>query len=229
MTKRRLLAGLALLGVFGFLALGVWQLERRVWKLDLIARVDSRIHASPAALPSYAFRSGARVAAEEYRRVRVAGTYRQDAETLTQAVTERGAGFWILTPLVTTQGTVLINRGFVPTDLRNDRQSRAPAGPVTVVGLLRLPEPVGGFLRTNDPAANRWYSRDVEAIAKARRLGPVAPFFIDADASPDPKAYPVGGLTVVRFSNNHLVYALTWFALAGLCAFAAGRVLLDRR
>jgi surfeit locus 1 family protein len=94
---------------------------------------------------------------------------------------------------------------------------------------LRLPEPVGGFLRTNDPAANRWYSRDVEAIANARRLGPVAPFFIDADASPDPKAYPVGGLTVVRFSNNHLVYALTWFALAGLCAFAAGRVLLDRR
>jgi surfeit locus 1 family protein len=26
--------------------------------------------------------------------------------------------------------------------------------------------------------------------------------------------YPVAGLTVVHFPNNHLVYALTWFGLA---------------
>lgn len=155
--------------------------------------------------------------------------YRPQAETLTQAVTQRGPGFWVMTPLVTPQGTVLVNRGFIPGELRQSSEARAPGGLVSVTGLLRTPEPGGGFLRANDPAADRWYSRDVQAIARARSLGPVLPFFIDAEGSSNPNAYPAGGLTVVRFSNNHLVYAITWFALAGLCAFAAVRLLLDRR
>lgn len=49
----------------------------------------------------------------------------------------------------------------------------------------------------------------------------IAPFFIDADAAPNPGGYPIGGLTVLRFNNNHLVYALTWFALAAISAAAA--------
>ncbi|PMW08503.1 Surfeit locus 1 family protein, partial [Pseudomonas sp. GW456-11-11-14-TSB2] len=88
-----------------------------------------------------------------------------------------------------------------------------PGGTATVTGLLRLTEPKGAFLRYNDPGTNRWYSRDVSAISTARGLGPVAPYFIDADAGPAATA-PVGGLTVERFTNNHLVYGLTWFALA---------------
>jgi len=153
----------------------------------------------------------------------VAGTFDHAAETLVKAVTEQGAGFWVMTPLRTAQGVVLINRGFVPSDRRSPA-SRAPgqiAGPVTVTGLLRTAEPGGAFLRSNDPNADRWYSRDVAAIARARRLGPVAPFFVDADATPNPGGYPVGGLTVVHFPNNHLIYALTWFGLALLSAFAA--------
>jgi surfeit locus 1 family protein len=74
-------------------------------------------------------------------------------------------------------------------------------------------------LRPNKPDEGRWFSRDVAAIAKARALGPVAPFFIDAGPAPNPGGLPVGGLTVVRFRNAHLAYALTWFALAGLSIF----------
>jgi surfeit locus 1 family protein len=63
-------------------------------------------------------------------------------------------------------------------------------------------------------AADRWYSRDVAAIAAARDLSAVAPYFIDADASPVRGGLPIGGLTVTDLPNNHLVYALTWFCLA---------------
>jgi surfeit locus 1 family protein len=93
-----------------------------------------------------------------------------------------------------------------------------------VTGLLRLTEPKGGFLRANDPAADRWYSRDVEAMAAARGLTDTAPYFIDADATPNPGGLPVGGLTVVAFRNSHLVYALTWFALALMLAALTVRV-----
>jgi surfeit locus 1 family protein len=144
-----------------------------------------------------------------------------DRETLVQAVTELGPGFWVMTPLRTDDGEeILINRGFVPPEL-TDRAKRAaglPATPVTVTGLLRISEPHGGFLRANQPAQGRWYSRDVAAIAQARGLANVAPYFIDADSAPNAGGWPRGGLTVVRFPNSHLAYALTWFGMAAMSA-----------
>lgn len=218
------LAGLALTGVF--LGLGTWQVERRVWKLALIDRVEARIHAEPVPAPGREEWPGLTAASAEYRRVRLTGRFAHDRATLVQALSERGAGFWMLVPLVTDRGfTVLVNRGFVPTEAR-ERSARAagePEGEVTLTGLLRLSEPGGGFLRRNDPAADRWYSRDVAAIATARGIDgstAVAPYFVDADAAPNPGGLPMGGLTVVAFHNNHLVYALTWYALALMTAGA---------
>ena len=92
---------------------------------------------------------------------------------------------------------VLINRGFVPMDRRDPASWPPPPALAVVTGLLRVSEPGGGFLRSNAPTADRWYSRDVAAIASARKLDGAAPYFIDADASPDASALPVGGLTVV--------------------------------
>ncbi len=99
--------------------------------------------------------------------------------------------------------------------------SAAPATSVSVMGLLRVTEPKGGFLRSNDPAAQRWYSRDVEAIAASQTLGAVAPYFIDANAALDAPGQPHGGLTVIAFPNNHVVYAITWFGLGLMLAGGA--------
>ena len=216
---RRLFALVCLLLAAGFTALGVWQLERRAWKLDLIARVEARIHAPPRLLTDLSGLSDA----DAYRRVRLRGAFQNDRETLVKALTERGAGWWVMTPLRTPAGTVLVNRGFVPALYRDPATRQAPTGAVEVTGLLRASEPGGGFLRSNAPGSGRWYSRDVAAIARARGLGEVAPVFIDAVAVPG-ACYPVGGLTVVAFRNAHLVYALTWFGLAALSLAGAAIV-----
>jgi surfeit locus 1 family protein len=99
------------------------------------------------------------------------------------------------------------------------------------VGLLRFSEPGGRLLQANDPAAGRWYSRDVAALAAQQGLtGPVAPYFIDLVATPGAAPiWPRPGLTVLQFRNDHLVYALTWFALAAIMAAAIGYVVLDAR
>ncbi|QGP78673.1 SURF1 family protein [Sphingobium sp. CAP-1] len=199
---------IALILISGFGALGAWQVQRLGWKRDLIARVDARVHAAPVPAPAVASK------ADEYRRVTLSGTFLHDKAALTQAVTVRGPGFWVMTPLRRDDGAItLINRGFVPS--RTAAYDR-PQGDVRITGLLRLTEPDGGFLRSNDPAADRWHSRDVAAIARARGLGPVRPYFIDAQRGPSPAALPVGGLTVISFPNNHLQYAITWFALAAM-------------
>nr|WP_279338710.1 SURF1 family protein [Sphingomonas sp. BGYR3] len=221
------MAGLLILLAIAGVALGIWQIQRMEWKAALIASVNARIAAAPVAAPGPDSWRRLTQAADAYRRVVATGRFRHDRETLVQAVTDRGAGYWVLTPLETGRFTLIVNRGFVPSDRRDPatRLNGNPGGPVTVTGLLRLTEPGGGFLRSNDPAADRWYSRDITTIARARGLANVAPYFIDADARPNAGGYPVGGLTVVRFSDNHLVYALTWFALALGCGWGAWLVL----
>ncbi|MFG6413912.1 SURF1 family protein [Roseateles sp. DC23W] len=210
----------------GFVALAVWQVQRLGWKQDLIARVEQRLTAEPVAPPA-----GDVGKADEYRRLRLQGRF-EPGEVLVQANTELGGGYWVLAPLRLVDGrAVLVNRGFVPPAQRAPESRAAPAGPVELVGLLRLTEPLGGPLRANDPAAGRWFSRDVAGIAAQLRVpGPVAPFFVDESADPtQPQRSPRPGLTVVRFANNHAVYAATWAALAAMAAAAAGWLWREER
>lgn len=227
------LIGAVFLALFaGLIALGAWQVQRLGWKRDLIQRVDSRVHAEPGAAPAPAEWPTVSAARDEYRHLRLRGRYLPGADTRVQAVTALGPGFWLLSPLRTDAGyTVLVNRGYVP-DAATAQSAPPPAGEVEVTGLLRLSEPGGGFLRKNQPAQQRWFSRDVAAIAAAHRLdGATAPYFVDADrAAPLPQdlrsapQWPVGGLTVIKFPDHHLQYALTWFALALMVAWAGWRV-----
>lgn len=234
---RRLLAVAALLLFVLFAGLGTWQVLRLQWKLDLIERVDARVHADPVAPPAVAQWPQVSKESDEYRRVRLSGHYLYELTTPVQALSDLGAGFWLLTPLCTEEGhIVLINRGFIPSsgDIATRYPARkaganacaaSPGTRVDITGLLRIAEPKSGFLRDNDPVGNRWYAREVGAIAAARGLegASVAPFFVDAGKGQDPKDAPetaVGGLTVISFPNNHLVYALTWYALALMVAAA---------
>lgn len=218
----------AALASLGFLALAGWQFQRLGWKEDLIARVERQVHAAPVAPPAV---SAAVTKADEYRRLRLRGRF-EPREVLVQATTELGGGHWVLAPLRLDDGTaVLVNRGFVPPEQRAPGQHAAPAGPVELTGLLRLTETGGGPLRKNLPAEGRWYSRDVAGIAAELGVADrVAPYFVDesADAA-HPLRYPRPGLTVIRFANNHAVYAATWLALAAMAAAAAGYLVREER
>ena len=228
-----------ILGIIGlclivlFAGLGTWQVQRLQWKLALIERVESRVNANPTAPPPAGRWTSISKESDEYRHVRLAGHFLYEFSTSVQALSELGAGYWLVTPLCTADGSiVLVNRGFIPAaDARGRYPARRADGnpcagltgtPHSFTALLRIAEPGGGFLRDNDPANNRWFSRDVAGIAAARGLTQfkpnlVAPYFVDARRGQDPAGapeHPVGGLTVISFQNNHLVYAITWYALA---------------
>ena len=217
---------MTLLGVTLLAGLGIWQLERRAWKLDLIRKVETRFYASPHPVPIDAL---SRPAEHEYERIELAGVYLSGRDTWVHASTVEGAGYWVLSPMRTRDfGIVLINRGFVPMD--TDRSLVATAATNSVTGVLRASEPNGAWPRRNEPKGDRWYSREVAAIAQARGLPATAPFFVDADAQRDDAVpagvvVPEGGLTVVHFRNAHLSYALTWFALALMTALAGAYAL----
>lgn len=213
------------LACIGFAALAAWQVQRLGWKQDLIARVGRQLQAEPVAPPLVASK------AYEYRRVRLRGQF-EPREALVQATTALGGGFWVIAPLRLDDGSaILVNRGFVPSGQRAPGTHAAPAGPVELIGLLRLTETEGGPLRNNVPAEGRWYSRDVAGIAAQLGIaGRIAPFFVDESADPaQPQRWPRPGLTVIRFANNHAVYAATWLALAAMAAAAAGFLVREER
>jgi surfeit locus 1 family protein len=230
---RSLLApGLAtLIALVVLIALGVWQLERKAWKEGLIAQIEARARGEPVDIVPEAHWPAWRARDDEFRRVRVTGTFLHDKEVAVHGLLsgQRGSptqGFYLFTPMRLASGAaVMVNRGFVPPDLRDParRTDAAPAGEVTFTGLVRAPETRGWFMPENEPAADHWFTRDIAAMARARGLDRVAPFWIDLDPVPGAMGWPRPGQTRLATPNNHLGYALTWFgiALALLGVFSA--------
>ncbi|MEM9670359.1 MAG: SURF1 family protein [Pseudomonadota bacterium] len=203
--------------------LGNWQMHRLSWKLDLIDTVTARL--GEAAVP--APRRPDDIESLAYLRVEVEGEFIHDQSRKVKALTELGGGSWLMTPLKTATGHFWINRGFVPTGLTSPEWTE-PEGPVRLEGLLRPSEPDGTLLEKNDPSAGRWYSRDVVALSEDTGVYYPAPYFIDADHYGAEADWPRGGLTIVRFRNPHLSYALTWYAMALLFFAAMAYIIWDR-
>ena len=235
-------AMLAIVGIalfLGFIALGSWQVQRRAWKLDLIERVDQRVHSAPVAVPAQAQWPQINAASYEYLPVQAQGIWQDKQSVLSKALTEAGAGFWVMTPLQLTDGSqILVNRGFTPEKMRGEwvkqiGEATPSTETVTVIGLMRMSEPGGGFLRKNDAANGQWYSRDVAAMAAAMQLTHAAPYFIDQGVPASNPAHAQAkstlnvdgvlrsGMTVIQFPNSHLVYAITWYGLAAMVLGAA--------
>jgi len=193
------------------LGLGVWQLDRLQWKLALIARVDRNMHAAPIAPGTHV---------DEYRRVALDGRFDNSKEAYAFATDDTGAPVYhVIVPFAVKDGRrFLVDRGIVPKEKLDPATRRAGQleGDVHVVGIWRTPDAAGAFTPAPDLAHRIWYSRDVTAIAKADRVTLAAPVIVEADAAPNPGGWPKGGQTVVAFRNEHLQYAITWFALAAV-------------
>lgn len=204
------------------LALGFWQLQRLHWKERLIAQRQAGLSAAAVAPP----RTLDEARALEFHPIALVGVFLNDKELFLGASAESGRlGYQVLTPLREASGRIVfVDRGFIPSELR-DPDKRAAGqfeGRVRITGLLRLPPErkpgglVSAALPDNRPDRNYWFWIDLPAMAAADRLDPgqVAPFYVDADKTPNPGGWPQGGVTRLDLPNDHLQYAITWFALA---------------
>jgi surfeit locus 1 family protein len=225
-----LLPGLVLAAFAVLVGLGTWQVQRLHWKQDLLARVSARVNEAPVALPPAGW-TDLNLSEWEYRPVEVDGTFRHDLETRVYTLLTEpkgplsGPGYWIMTPLETGEGRVLINRGFVP--LENDKPVARPEGLTTVRGLLRAPEGRNLFTPDDEPQKRVFYARDPAPISNALGI-PLAPFTIDARETPE-GGLPQAGETRLNFPNRHLEYALTWYGLAVVLLGVFAAFTLSRR
>jgi surfeit locus 1 family protein len=209
-TLAFVLAGFAIL-----IALGTWQVERLAWKRDLIATMESRLAMAPLPLGDLLKHQPI----EDFRPVRATGTFLHDREMYLAARSYQGRlGYHVVTPLAPEGGgtAVLVDRGWVPVD-RQAPDSRAAGqvpGTITVEGIARRPPKPGLFTPDNRPDQNLWYWVDLPAMAAHAGLTTVAPLLIEAGPAANPGGLPIGGQTHINLPNNHLQYAITWYALA---------------
>jgi len=229
----------AVIVLAALISLGTWQLQRKVWKEQLIATLSERLAAPPGALPALATWRALDRDDSEYRRVAFTGTFDDGKEALVYAAASAfrpdvlGPGYWVFTPARLAEGgVVMVNRGFVPQGLANPATPPGGdlSGPIRITGTLRWPDARSWFSPSDDPAHNLWFLRDPASIAAAKGLKDVAPFYVEQEAPVPPGGFPQPGKLEVRLRNEHLQYVVTWYGLAlvlgvvfAVWAFKTGR------
>ena len=200
------------------IGLGSWQIERLHWKLDLIANITERMAAPLAAPPAEDTWDKLDLQALEYHHLKLQGRFLNEDELYYFTQNDEGEpGFDIVTPFVLDSGAiVLVDRGYVPQadKLPATRAEGQIEGETTLTGVARAPQTRGVFSATDDIANNMWFTRDPARMGAALKLSRVAPFYVEADATPNAGGLPVGGRTQVNIRNEHLQYAITWYGLA---------------
>ncbi|XP_069097904.1 surfeit locus protein 1 [Pleurodeles waltl] len=208
--------------------LGTWQVQRRRWKLKLIADLEARVRAEPIPLPT----DPLELKELEYRPVKVRGRFDHSKELYIQPrslvdpereareagklASSADSGANVITPFYCTDlgVTILVNRGFVPRKKLNpSTRSRGQIeDEVELVGIVRLSETRKPFVPQNDIERNHWHYKDLEAMG---RVTGAEPILIDANLKSTVPGGPIGGQTRVTLRNEHMQYIVTWY---GLCA-----------
>jgi surfeit locus 1 family protein len=202
--------------VLAMLGLGTWQVQRLFWKQELIAERQAGL-AAPVMV--WAEAEG-RLRELHWRRVSAEGEFLNDRELVLAARSMNGnPGYHIVTPFRIAGGPVLmVDRGWVPLD-RKEPQARPQgqiAGPATITGILRPGHQPNWLTPDNQAGKNFWFWIDLPAMARAAGAEgeAVTEAYLEADATPNSGGFPIGGQTRTELPNDHLQYAITWYALA---------------
>lgn len=209
-----------------FATLGFWQMERLGWKEQLISSATQRANDAPVAVPSAQLWQTLDPETIDFQPVTLAGKFLDHGEARVfislpqKRGRHSGPGYWIVTPFeLDDGGIVYVNRGFVPQELAfNAGYGPAPTEPMSIEGVLRKPERVGAATLEPDMAKNVDWVINPErlSIVLFGGLGTVAPFYVNWQPAAQIDLPQPAQIGEIEFSNKHLEYALTWFALAGM-------------
>lgn len=201
--------------------LGAWQLVRLEWKTALIASAQERLAQPAVPVPD----DLSQPEALDFQRVAARGALLgADVLYLTGGSPTGRAGLRLLAPM-RVEGAdqpLLIDLGWIPIDRKGEAVTLPAA--VAIAGVLRAPESPGWLTPANDPAGNAWKWLDFHAMAMALQQPALAPVLLRAEQVTLPDGSPAlpmleRGTITIDLRNDHLQYALTWFALAlGLLA-----------
>lgn len=197
-------------------ALGVWQIQRKEWKDNLIKERERGLKADPMEIDWSQELDPAQLPTElSWRPISVTGKWMHHLEVLVGPRVHNGkGGYHLITPLETSQGSrLLVNRGFVPKEKRTrpSRPETTPNGIVTVNGTLRQIVPKPAWVPQNEPEKGLWYWIDIPALAfETHSKQFLLEQLLDTE---HPTTIPIGGHHHQPLKNKHFQYIITFFGL----------------
>ena len=188
-----------------FCALGTWQLYRLQWKMELISEITFGLNSTPIKYSNSIKKN--------YQRVISDGFYNFKDQIYLYSLNEKGKpGFDVITPFETIgKEIVLVNRGWIPNELKELPKINSIKGSTKVTGLLRKIYKANIFKPDNDINNNIWFSVNLNDLEKF--TGKKFSNFIIYLEDPDVKI-PLPRKITVDVPNNHLKYAITWYSIA---------------
>ena len=189
-----------------FCALGTWQLYRLQWKLELISEITFGLDSSPIEYSNSIEKN--------YQRVSAKGKFNFDKQIYLYSLNDNGKpGYDVITPFRTNKNeNVLVNRGWIKKELKNNPTiNKNIEDEQKIIGLLRKIYKPNIFKPDNDLKNNIWFSINLEdlKVTSGERFNEFVIFLEDNQAkTPIPKKINID------VPNNHLKYAITWYAIS---------------
>ncbi len=203
------------------IALGVWQIQRLHWKTGILTALDQAYRNDDVATLTYDDFMAAYRAHKLFLHGRVTGRFLSQWQIPVGPRTHDGkTGYHMYVPFqLDSGGTVLVNRGWVPQAWEGLKTADATISHnvITLKGLAHYPDRASFFTPPNSPDSNTWYAINLAQVRSHTGVKDVAPYILYADAEQGaPDVYPLGLQQDWRPDNNHLQYAIFWFAMAGI-------------
>ena len=189
-----------------FCALGTWQLYRLQWKLELISEITFGLDSSPVEYSNSIKKN--------YQRVSAKGKFNFDKQIYLYSLNDNGKpGYDVITPFRTNKNeNVLVNRGWIKKELKNNPIiNKNIEDEQKIIGLLRKIYKPNIFKPDNDLKNNIWFSINLEdlKVTSGERFNEFVIFLEDNQAKT-----PIPRKISIDVPNNHLKYAITWYAIS---------------
>jgi cytochrome oxidase assembly protein ShyY1 len=227
----RWLGYLTLTVVFGLIAsmLGLWQWDRRDQALAAIDLVENNYDTSATDLSPY-LGDNPFTSADEWTSVVARGEYVASEQVLVRTRPRSGnVGFAVLVPFRTSAGTVMVNRGWIPTGASNDYPDllpEAPKGTVSIMGRLKPGEPV---IPGRGAPQGQLPSIDLVALQALTSEVIDESFYVSLESEvPSVSPTPLPLERPALDEGPHLSYAFQWFVFAIMGFFGYFWLLRDQ-
>lgn len=147
---------------------GLWQLRRKQWKEGLIEQRTRMLDLEPIEVKSGPFPwRNDNLDEWEYRPVTAKGKFDHTKQMLILRKYASMNGYRVITPMTLQDGsTIIVNRGWVPLNLKSESKLWTGSDEVEVTGVLRKSEDPGKYIPENDIALNEWYYVDLDRMSR---------------------------------------------------------------